>query len=133
MSPYDPSLPGGLPERLLDLQVVPPAPTGPVRLVLRGELDREEADHLQDVFASVVRDHPGRPVELDAAALSFLDSTGIRSLLTCRLLAEQAGCRLTVVAVSRIAHEVLEVAGLLDGFDAPVPAFAGKAGVRPAV
>jgi anti-anti-sigma factor len=80
-----------------------------VRLTLAGELDSDEAA----TFAVAVA------IGIDAAAVDFLDSGGIRALIESRHLAESAGCHLTVTDVSVIVHQVLDISGLLTIFEVP--------------
>ncbi|BCJ39376.1 hypothetical protein GCM10010168_63760 [Actinoplanes ianthinogenes] len=106
----------------LDLRVVGAGQAGPVGLVLSGELDREEADKLLECVTGLVREHPGRAIEVDAGTLLFLDSGGVRALLTCLELAEAAGCRLSIVAAGPVTYQVLRITGLLETFGSPVAA-----------
>jgi ABC-type transporter Mla MlaB component len=47
-------------------------------ILLKGELDMATAKQVEDAIAQVMR--PGRPVVIDMAMLSFIDSSGIRVL-----------------------------------------------------
>jgi anti-sigma B factor antagonist len=93
----------------------------PIRVTLIGELDSDEAPKLVAAVTEAVRHHPGRPIGLDAADLEFLDSGGIRALITSRQEAEASGSRLTVTAVSTVVHQVLEITGLRPILNAPEP------------
>ncbi|GAA4606523.1 anti-anti-sigma factor [Actinoplanes octamycinicus] len=104
----------------LHLQAGDVVPGGPVPLILGGELDRVEADRLLAAITVLVREHPGRPIALDAGRLMFLDSGGVRALLGCQQFAEAAGSRLSIVAAGPIVHQVLEITGLLEIFGSPV-------------
>jgi anti-anti-sigma factor len=90
-----------------------------VRLTLAGELDSDEAATFAVAVARAALRHPGRPIGIDAAAVDFLDSGGIRALIESRHLAESAGCHLTVTDVSVIVHQVLDISGLLTIFEVP--------------
>ncbi|GIF06922.1 STAS domain-containing protein [Actinoplanes siamensis] len=92
---------------------------GPLRLTLAGELDGEEADNLHAGFAELLARHPGRPIRIDAGDLMFLDSSGIRALLICRVRARAAGVRLSITEISKIGFQVLQVSGLLGAFGDP--------------
>ncbi|MFC7530050.1 STAS domain-containing protein [Actinoplanes sp. GCM10030250] len=87
-----------------------------VRLCLAGELDRMTAEQLQQLVIQVLDGEAPATLELDAADLSFLDSSGIRSLLACRRSAEASGSRLVVTNPARIPYQVLEITGLLEHF-----------------
>ncbi|MEU4693867.1 STAS domain-containing protein [Actinoplanes sp. NPDC023714] len=102
------------PHRRLDIAVTEPDPGGPVLVMLAGELDGEEVAPLQDVIAGVVHRCGTTPVQVDAAGLTFLDSSGIRALLRCRRVCHQAGSRFAMPAVSENVFQVLEITGLLD-------------------
>ncbi|MEV4297620.1 STAS domain-containing protein [Microbispora rosea] len=58
------------------------------------------------------RQRPSR-IEGDLAGVTFFDASGVRALLMSQTAAAEAGCRLTVVHPSRIAHRVLDIVGLL--------------------
>lgn len=90
----------------------------PDRLMLDGELDGAEHDNLRDAVVAVLRDRPGRPVEIDASGLTFLDSGGVRALLMCHDQARRAGAGagLVMVAASLIVRQVLEITALLEMF-----------------
>ena len=74
------------------------------RLVARGELDTDTARYLD----AVVDDLDGEPVVLDLAAVTFIDSSGIRALLRAR----QRHRDLRIENPSPQAGKVLEMTGL---------------------
>jgi anti-anti-sigma factor len=84
------------------------------RLTVTGELDGITAETFQDRVLGVLDGSGPRRLEVDASGLTFLDSTGIRCLLTCGRYAESVGCRLVVVEASAIVHRVLDIVGVLD-------------------
>ncbi|MDR6324535.1 STAS domain-containing protein [Actinoplanes couchii] len=88
------------------------------RLLLEGELDRASATLLQRRVADAVAERLP-VVTIDASGLTFLDGAGIRSLLLCRRLVEEAGGRLAIVEPAPLIYAVLEMAHLLDMFDLP--------------
>ncbi|GAA4608952.1 anti-anti-sigma factor [Actinoplanes octamycinicus] len=92
---------------------------GPVRLAVTGELDREETGRFHDAIATILAEHPGRPIAIDARGLRFLDAAGIRTLLTCHERAARAGCPLTISHASRIVHDLLWITRLLETFGDP--------------
>jgi anti-anti-sigma factor len=93
-----------------------PDGAAPVRLVLSGELDAAEIDKLGKAVTAALGSGPAVDLHLDAAELFFLDSGGIRGLLLARKQVRQAGGRLSIVAVSPIVRQVLEITGLLEIF-----------------
>ncbi|MBM2622639.1 STAS domain-containing protein [Actinoplanes sp. LDG1-06] len=90
---------------------------GLVRFVLAGELDATEDPRLREAVALAVA--RGRPIGIDAAGLTFLDSGGIRALLACRRLVENAGLPFSIVEAGTVAYQVLQITGLLRTFDVP--------------
>ncbi|MFF5077306.1 STAS domain-containing protein [Actinoplanes sp. NPDC000266] len=98
-------------DRRLRTSAHPDPPT--LLLVLTGELDGQEADPLVEEFTEALTTTSPDRVDLDASGLTFLDSGGLRALLTCRKAAERAGAELSIIATSEIAHQVLTISGLL--------------------
>jgi anti-anti-sigma factor len=56
-------------------------------------------------------------VDVDLGEVSYMDSAGLRSLLTARADVEQRGGRLRVVKASAIVSRLFEIAGVADLFD----------------
>ena len=75
---------------------------------LDGEIDLATSAWLKGVLAEV---DPGKPLTLDMASVSFMDSSGIRVLL-----AISTDRDLTLVNPSERVHAVLEMSGLLERF-----------------
>lgn len=105
-----------LSEPRLHLDGITPAADGAIQVSLAGELDSEEADRLRAGVADLLQRHAPAPIRLDASRLTFLDSAGIRALLTCRRMTEQAGSRMSIPRVHRNVFQVLQVTGLLTAF-----------------
>ena len=84
-----------------------------VRVV--GEVDMETASVLAAQLGRAVDGFPG-DVTVDLAGVTFLDSTGLCTLLRARaaLIAHDRG--LGVAAASRAAARIFELAGLQDKF-----------------
>ena len=78
---------------------------GLVKIALRGELDLSTVSKVEDELESVEAKQPAVLV-LDLSRLSFLDSTGLRCLVTADQRAREAGRRLVLVrgpdAVQRV-------------------------------
>ena len=87
-----------------------------VRVDVGGELDEVTAEVLNRAVAGVLSTAAPELIELDLAAVTFLDSAGIRCLLTCRAAAEDADSRLVLLNPLPQAARVLEITGLLDLF-----------------
>jgi anti-anti-sigma factor len=82
------------------------------RLNVGGELDAWSCDGLVDAVecASALN---GRRITIDLAKLTFIDSFGVRALLTLR---EELGDRLALGCLSPQAHRILELTGVLTTF-----------------
>ncbi len=96
-----------------------------VRLALRGELDLATAPLLDEALRAA--GEAARTVVLDLRGLSFLDSTGLRTVLQADARARSDGHDLLVVRGPHAVHRVFALAGV-DGVvtlvDAP-PAESG--------
>ena len=69
---------------------------GLVHVVLRGELDLSTVSKVQEELNRIEKSSPPTVV-LDLSKLSFLDSTGLRCLVTADERARQAGRRVVLV------------------------------------
>ena len=78
-----------------------------------GELDLYESGRLSAVVADLLRE-PVELVELDATALTFIDSAGIRAILLARSGAAERGVRFLISGVSPQIRRVIEIAGAQD-------------------
>ena len=102
----------------------PPAPA-PVRILLAGELDSEEVNRLLTAVAHLPLDGDGRDVRVEASELTFVDSAGIRALLTFRERASESGVRVVIGRVTPNVYRVMDIAGLVDVFEIRDPAGSG--------
>jgi anti-sigma B factor antagonist len=87
------------------------------RLVLAviGEIDLAVAVRFRQELETLVADSSGTGL-VDLSAVGFLDSSGIRELLTARLTAQGLGGELTLLDPSATCRRVLEVSGVLNEF-----------------
>jgi anti-anti-sigma factor len=83
---------------------------GPV-VTVRGEIDLDTSSELHAVLAGL--DATGN-VSLDLGDVSYIDSTGLRVLLTARDAAAQAGGNLRVSTMSSIVARLIEITGASD-------------------
>lgn len=83
-----------------------------LRLVVQGELDLATADRL-DTRLGALADQK-RAVLLDLRPLSFMDSSGLRSLMLARERASAGDWRLRIIAPEGEARDVLRVSGVED-------------------
>jgi anti-anti-sigma factor len=79
-------------------------------LVAQGELDIATAPEL-DAMLARLRAH-GHPVVLDLAGVTFMDSTGLTTLIGHWRHAERDGWELSVRAASPAVRRVAELAGV---------------------
>lgn len=78
-----------------------------------GEIDIASAPALDAALAEAADDADG-PVAVDLRAVTFMDSSGLRSLLTARRRLAEDGRALGLVCGPGPVRRVLEVAGVLD-------------------
>ncbi|MEU9509314.1 STAS domain-containing protein [Micromonospora sp. NPDC048170] len=81
-------------------------------VLLSGEIDVNGAGHLLDLLSHTIT--TAHRVDVDMAAVQFLDSTVIGALITARNTATAAGRQLVVTSPSRTARRVLGITGVLD-------------------
>jgi anti-anti-sigma factor len=86
-------------------------PRGIVDLV--GELDMAAADQLTVQLQAIPLADLAR-VEIDAGAVTFIDSAGLRALLVWREECEAAGVEFLVVAVTPTVERIVQIAGVED-------------------
>jgi anti-sigma B factor antagonist len=84
---------------------------GLVRLLLRGELDLSTVTKVQDALQRVEAEPPP-VIVLDLSKLTFLDSTGLRCLVTADQRARDAGRRLVIVRGPDAVQRVFEITRL---------------------
>jgi anti-anti-sigma factor len=77
-------------------------------VIVTGEIDLETSPELSAVLAGL--DPPG-DVDVDLASVTYIDSTGLRALLTARDAAIEAGGTLRVSATSSIVARLIEITG----------------------
>jgi stage II sporulation protein AA (anti-sigma F factor antagonist) len=80
-------------------------------LYVAGELDCDGAVTLAAEVHKVL-DQGQRDIAMNLADVTFLDSTGLRALLACQVVAKTRGVLLTVVEPSSAVDRLLELAGV---------------------
>jgi anti-anti-sigma factor len=99
-----------------------PWPDGPFRaeatgddtepvIIVEGELDMSGTDRFMACVAAVLQNQP-RSIVVDARGLSFMDSSGLQSLLRARAEAAQAGVGFRISDPSPPVRRFLERTGL---------------------
>jgi anti-anti-sigma factor len=84
---------------------------GQTRVVLVGELDIASTKELENELAAIETNSPGTLV-LDLRRVEFIDSTGLRALITADERARSAGRRLAVVRGPNAVERLLTVTQL---------------------
>jgi anti-sigma B factor antagonist len=87
---------------------------GALVVIPRGELDLATAPALEAALDRALTAAPR--VVLDLRELEFIDSSGLRALLTARRRAQDAGAEFSLVAGDRGLERTLEIAGVLEVF-----------------
>lgn len=84
---------------------------GAVHVALRGELDLSTVEKVEHELQRVEERGP-RLLVLDLSALSFLDSTGLRTIVTADQRARKSDRRLAIVKGPEIVHRVFSITKL---------------------
>ena len=85
-------------------------------VVPTGELDIATAPALEHELERAFGDGSDRVV-LDLRELEFIDSSGLRSMLIARRMADSAGAQFALIAGDRALQRTLEIAGIHGIFD----------------
>jgi anti-anti-sigma factor len=85
---------------------------GRCALALRGELDMASAPALDAALRRLCTDATDL-LTLDLSELTFMDSTGLRTLLLAGELCQQSACKLSVVPGPPQIQRLFEVTGML--------------------
>jgi anti-sigma B factor antagonist len=80
-------------------------------IILEGELDASGTDWFGACVSAVLQRHPAS-IAIDARGLSFMDSSGLRSMLIARAAAEDAGVRFRITQASPAVRSLVERTGL---------------------
>lgn len=85
-------------------------PSGTVRLMLLGELDLATVGRLTDRLEQLKGEQ--RSVQLDLSKLSFMDSTGLGTVLTAVLDARREGWQLGIdPTLARPVQRIIDISG----------------------
>ena len=105
-----PSSPAATPGRLtIDIDTAP----GTATLTVHGEIDLDTIEQLSDALTSV---SASRRVDVDLGDVSYMDSGGLRTMLTAKSDIEQLGGRLRVIDASSVVDRLFEIAGVAEIF-----------------
>ena len=83
---------------------------GRLRIALRGELDLEDSGRVDEALTEL--QSSAHDVALDLRELTFIDSSGARSLWSAHVRARDAGGTLTVLVAPGAVRRALAVTGL---------------------
>ncbi|MEU4626694.1 STAS domain-containing protein [Actinoplanes sp. NPDC023801] len=86
------------------------AGSGRITVTLAGECDLSSRDHLTAVLLDAVQ--RAKAVFVDLASLTFIDSSGVHSLVTAHHAAKHTGGRIYVTGATGPVAAVLELTGL---------------------
>jgi anti-anti-sigma factor len=89
---------------------------GILTVLLKGELDLPATAEMSDELHELAR-REERLVVIDLRAVTFMDSSGLRLLVTLRNTVTDRGARLLLGDVSPAVRRVVDVAGLTDWFE----------------
>jgi anti-anti-sigma factor len=86
---------------------------GALLVTVGGDVDLDTSEEFGQALG-----HSAAPlVNVDLTDVTYMDSAGLRSLLTARAELEQRGGKLRVVSTSNIVSRLFEIAGVADLFD----------------
>lgn len=86
-------------------------------IVLRGELDMSNAEALETIVQRLCIDGIVGIV-LDVSHLDFMDSSGLRAVLSSQAICKQHGYEFSVTPGCGAARRLLELTGTVDALDA---------------
>jgi anti-sigma B factor antagonist len=89
---------------------------GTIRCVIEGDLDLASQQAALEQLIAEIEKRP-QVVIFDLSGVEFIDSTGLRVLLTCQQRATEARTSLRLAAVSTAVQRLFEVTKLTDRFD----------------
>jgi stage II sporulation protein AA (anti-sigma F factor antagonist) len=84
---------------------------GTATMTVHGEVDLDSVDQLSDALTSVSE---AAQVDVDLADVSYMDSGGLRALLTAKGDLEHRGGRLRVIVASSTVDRLFEIAGVAE-------------------
>jgi anti-anti-sigma factor len=103
----------------LHIDTTRPAPST-VRVSVVGEIDLATAPKLHDRLLTVLHEQAPAFLDLDLAGVTFLDCTGIGTLVAARNAAIHTACHIRVSHPQPTVRRLLDMTGLLGVLTAPV-------------
>jgi anti-sigma B factor antagonist len=89
-------------------------------VTVRGDIDLASATDFESALRTALDGSPASIV-VDLAALSFIDSSGLRVLVTLSKEAESRGATFGLRNIPRHAQRVLDITGLTEWFEGQNP------------
>ena len=83
-------------------------------IFLTGRIDSSNATQTEQELMTLLEEHPGKAVILNAEGLEYISSAGLRVLMKLR---KGVGADIPIVNVSPEVYEILDVTGFVDLFD----------------
>ncbi len=96
----------------MSLQVRTSIQDASVLVVVEGEVDVSNAGELRDTLNAAADEGPSKPITVDLADVSYIDSTGIGVLVGAKNRATQAGTSFVVTNPQRNVARVLSLLGV---------------------
>jgi anti-anti-sigma factor len=88
-----------------------------VRVALRGELDLSSALVFDEELKRIEDNADSSTLILDLHELKFMDSTGLRLILSAHARARRCGRRVRIVLANRAMRRIFQLTGMLDRLD----------------
>ena len=88
-----------------------------VRLTLTGELDLSSALSFEEALLRIETDRSPRTIVIDLSRLKFMDSTGLRLILSAHARALKRGRRLVIVQGGAAVRRIFRLTGVEDRLD----------------
>ncbi len=89
-------------------------------LCVAGDVDLATVDQFAEAIDLALDDRPD-VLRLDLSGVTFLDSSGVKSLITVSMRARATGTELVAVGIPAQTKRLLEMTGLNDLFDRQEP------------
>jgi anti-sigma B factor antagonist len=86
---------------------------GTTRLTAIGEIDASSARTVEAAAQQAVAEQPAA-IEIDLSAVEFIDSSGLRAIISLSNRAHERKIDCAVTGISAAARRVLEITGLID-------------------
>lgn len=86
------------------------------RLAISGEIDVAVVDEFAHAMSALIEANPSRPLHVDLAAVTFIDSSGLGVLVGANKQASATGSSIRLEHVQEAPAKVFEITGLQEIF-----------------